>query len=137
MSSPADNTTPEKAAVQDQATQTAPSAEPQPETESSAAPTSEQASTSDEPAAPKVGSYNLYVRTLTGKTITLVVNEADGPCTVEMLKDKVQEQEGIPPDQQRLIYGGKQLLDDKPISFYGIDPESTLHLVLNLRGGRF
>ena len=51
-------------------------------------------STSEQEVAPKSASYNLYVKTLTGKTITLVVNDSEGPCTVESLKNKVQEQEG-------------------------------------------
>lgn len=74
----------------------------------------------------------IKVKTLTGTEIEIDIEPTD---KVGRIKERVEEQAAIPPDQQRIIFGGKQLLDDRTAASYKITGGTVLHLVLSLRGG--
>ena len=92
------------------------------------------ATTSAPTSSPATGPFEIYIKTLTGKTITLRVTSWSMLAEVKHL---IQNKEGIPPDQMRLVFAGKQLEDGRTLRDYKIQPKSELHLILRLRGGMY
>lgn len=82
--------------------------------------------------APVAPPYQLFVKTLTGKTLTIDTQEGH---TVAILKELVRDKEGIPPEEQRLVWNGKQLEDERTLRGYQVSKGQTMHVVLRLRGG--
>ena len=77
-------------------------------------------------------AFQVFIQNLKGKTLIIVVRKED---SVQDLKEKIRDKEAVPPDDQQIIYGGKQLQDNKTLSDYDISKDATLHLVIRLRGG--
>lgn len=94
----------------------------------------ERSSVQIEDEKKKKDSIQIFVKTLTGKTVDLTVHPSDTILTVKM---KIEESEHIPIDQQRLIFAGQQLEDCHTLSYYKVRKEATFHLILRLRGGMY
>lgn len=82
--------------------------------------------------AVSASAMQITVKTVTGQAIPLTVEPGD---TIEAVKGMLQNKAGMPPDQQRLLYSGKQLEDNRTLADYNIQDQAILHLVLRLRGG--
>ena len=75
----------------------------------------------------------IYIKTLTGRTVSLIVEEGE---TIKTVKEKLKEKDGVPVEEQRLVFNSQELEDGKTLQYYGILREATLHVVINPRGRR-
>jgi hypothetical protein len=78
--------------------------------------------------------FQITVKDISGRVVSL--NDITFDMKISRVKEKLEEKEGIPPHQQRLFHGVKELSEEKEVSHYKIEPNSTLYLVLRLPGGR-
>ena len=75
----------------------------------------------------------IYIKTLTGRTVSLIVEEGE---TIKTVKVKLRDKDGVPVEEQRLVYNNQELEDSKTLQQYGIMREATLHVVINPRNRR-